>query len=133
MPNVPGQHRHGAGACGVLLLAGEYPQLAVEHEEGLVLLVVDMHRAAFSPPGEVLGQRERPAGLLAAEPHLGQGAQEPDGRLGVRAGDHGAGCGPNERGHTWAPSVRAGPSWPPRPSPANRRGSIMSKAKTPSI
>src|SRR6059058_2607070 len=128
MTNVPGQHRHGAGACGVLLLAHDHPQFAVEHEEGLVLLVVDVHRAAVAAPVEVLGQRERPAGLLAAEPHLGQGAQEPDGRLGVRAGDHAAGYGPNELGNTWAPSVLAGPGWAPRPGLANRRRSIMSKA-----
>jgi hypothetical protein len=39
--------------CGVLLLAGEYPQFAVEDEEDLVVAVVDMHRAGVAAPGQV--------------------------------------------------------------------------------
>jgi hypothetical protein len=35
--------------------------------------------------GQVVGQGERPSGLRATDAHLGQGTQEPDGRLGVRA------------------------------------------------
>src|SRR4051794_4592776 len=46
VPKTPRQDRYGAGPSGVLLLAGEYPQLAVEYEEGLILSVVDVHRAA---------------------------------------------------------------------------------------
>jgi hypothetical protein len=34
---TPRQDRYGAGPCDVFLLAGNYPQLAVEHEEGLVV------------------------------------------------------------------------------------------------
>ena len=32
-----GQYRDRAGPGGVFLLAGEYPEFAVEHEEGLVV------------------------------------------------------------------------------------------------
>jgi hypothetical protein len=77
----------------MFLLAGEYPQFAVEHEECLVVAVVDVHRAGIAAPGEVVGQGEGPAGLRAADADLGQGAQEPDGRLGVWATDHAAGRG----------------------------------------
>ena len=104
---APGQHRDGAGPGGVLLLAGEYPQFAVEHEEGLVVPVVDVDGAGVAARGEVVGQGEGPAGLRAADAHLGQGAQEPDGRLDVRIGDHAAGHGRDGVGHGGAPS-RAG-------------------------
>jgi hypothetical protein len=73
----------------VFLLASEYPEFAVEHEEGLVL-VVDVDSVAA--PDEVVGQGEGPASLLAADTRPGQSAQEPDGRLGVRIGDNAA-CG----------------------------------------
>src|SRR6266702_4048121 len=100
---APGQQRDGAGPRSVVLLAHDHPQVAVEHEDGLVFAVVDVHRAAVAAPVEVVGQGEGARGLLAAEAHLGQGAQEPDGRLGVRAGDHAAGYGGDEAGHGRAP------------------------------
>jgi hypothetical protein len=64
----PRQDRDGAGPRGVVVLAGKDPQFAVEDEEGLVVAVVDVDRAGVAAPGEVVGQGEGPAGLLAAEP-----------------------------------------------------------------
>jgi hypothetical protein len=42
---------------------------------------VDVDRAGVAALGEVVGQGEGPAGLLAADAYLRQGAKEPDGRL----------------------------------------------------
>jgi hypothetical protein len=39
---APWQDRDGAGTCGVVLLACQDPQFAVEQEEGLVVAVVDV-------------------------------------------------------------------------------------------
>jgi hypothetical protein len=50
----PGQHRGGTRACGVFLLTGEYPQLAVEHEERLVVPLVNV---AAGSPDVLLGRR----------------------------------------------------------------------------
>jgi hypothetical protein len=55
----------------VFLLAGKYPQFTVEHEECLVVAVMDMDRAGVAAPGEVLSHGEGPAGLFAAEAYLG--------------------------------------------------------------
>jgi hypothetical protein len=82
-----------AKSGGVLLLAGEYPQFAVGHEERLVVPVVDVNGAGVAALGEVVGHGKGSAGLRAADAHLGQGTQEPDGGLGVRIGDHAAGHG----------------------------------------
>jgi len=84
-------------------LAAEYPEFAVQHEEGLVVPVVDVDGASVAAPGEVVGQGEGPAGVCAADAHLGQGTQEPDGRLGVRVGDNAACHGDNRFGHGEAP------------------------------
>jgi hypothetical protein len=105
---TPRQHGDGAGSCDVFLLADNYPQLTVEHEERLIVTVMDMDRAGVAAPGEGISHGEGPAGLFAAEAHLGQGAQEPGGRLGVRAGDHTGGHGRTELGHGWGPSGACG-------------------------
>src|SRR5439155_15953868 len=111
------------------VLAHDHPQVTVEHEDGLVFAVVDVHRAAVPAPVEVVGQGEGACGLLAAEAHLRQGAQEPDGRLGAGAGDDGARHGGGEAGHGRAPSWACGPWLGAAPGvSANRPGSIMSKA-----
>src|ERR671912_2397141 len=73
---TPWQDRDGTGPRGVVVLACEYPQLAVQDEEGLVVAVVDVDGAGVTAPGEGVGQGEGPAGLLAAETHLGQGEQK---------------------------------------------------------
>jgi hypothetical protein len=55
-----GQYRDGAGSGGVFLLAGEYPKFAVEHEEGLVVQIVDVDGAGVAALGEVVGPGRRP-------------------------------------------------------------------------
>jgi DNA-binding transcriptional LysR family regulator len=66
------QHRYRAGSGGVFVVADNDPQVAVKHDQGLLLMVVDMDGTGVAAPGEVVGQGEGPAGLLAAEAHLGQ-------------------------------------------------------------
>src|SRR4029453_7787946 len=38
------QHRHGAGSCDMFLLADNDPQLTVEHEEGLIVGVMEREK-----------------------------------------------------------------------------------------
>jgi hypothetical protein len=76
----------------MFLLAGEYSQFAVEHEEGLVVPVVDVDGAGVAALGEVVGQGEGPAGLRAA------GRQDLRSRCRSRA----------QWGRSWRAPSRAG-------------------------
>src|SRR5690242_13842455 len=55
-----GQARVGAGPGGAFSPAGECPQFAVEHEESLVVPVVDLDGAGVAAPGEVVGHGAMP-------------------------------------------------------------------------
>ena len=57
---TPWQERDRPGPRGVVVLACNYPQFAVQDEEGLVVAVVDVDGAAIAAPGEVVGQGEGP-------------------------------------------------------------------------
>jgi hypothetical protein len=67
------------GTCVDALTARQESQLAFEHDEGLIVLVVTVQRCGRPAPHADLHQREGTTGLLATDPDDPESAEPPEG------------------------------------------------------